>query len=222
MAAATGLDLADAQFPWLSHQPVEIGGARGHAIRVSYTGELGWELHVPVAHAHGTYQRLWQAGEPHAISDFGMLALESLRLEKAYRAWKTDLSSDYGMVEGGLGGWIKADKGDFVGREALLEQLEAGAGSGFATLVVDEPAEPPLADAVYLSTVFDGADAVGLVLSAGYGHRVQKSIALCVLEHDCLAPGTELEIGILGSRRPAVVATRPALYDPDNARLSGA
>jgi dimethylglycine dehydrogenase len=221
MAAATGLDLADAAFPWLSHQAVEIGGAHGHAIRVSYTGELGWELHLPAKHAHDGYQRLWQAGEPHQIRDFGMLALESLRLEKAYRGWKTDLSNDYTMVEGGLGGWIKADKGDFVGRESLLAQLEASAGSGFATLVVDEPTAPPLADAVYLSTVFDRVEAVGLVLSAGYGHRVEKSIALCVLDRGSPAPGTELEIEILGSRRRAVVAAHPALYDPDNTRLSG-
>jgi dimethylglycine dehydrogenase len=221
MEALCEIGFSDDAFPWLSHRPVEIGMARGHAVRVSYAGELGWELHVPVEHANAVYDLIMQAGAPHGIRDFGMLALESMRLEKGYRSWKADLTSDYTMLEGGLERWVKFDKGDFVGRAALLEQKQAGVGHDFATLVVDDASESPFGDAVYLSSVLDGDEAVGLVLSGGYGHRVGKSIALCVLKRDRAVAGTELEIEILGERRRAVVSADGALYDPKNVRLRG-
>jgi dimethylglycine dehydrogenase len=221
MEALCQADFGDEAFPWLSHRPVEIGMARGHAVRVSYAGELGWELHVPVEHASAVYDLIWQAGEPQGIRDFGMLALESMRLEKGYRSWKADLTSDYTMLEAGLERWIKFDKGEFMGREALSREQERGIAHDFATLVVDEPEAGPFGDAVYLSSVLDGDEAVGLVLSGGYGHRVRKSIALCALKRDRAQAGTELEIDILGQRRRAVVAPERALYDPENVRLKG-
>ena len=218
MAAATSLDLSNEAFPWLCHRPVEVAAAHGYAIRVSYTGELGWELHVPMAHANAVYSAVWQAGEPFGIADFGMLALESMRLEKGYRSWKSDLSSDYTMLQSGLGGWVDFTRDGFVGRDALQAEAAAGVRQGCATLVVDEPAAAPRTDAVPLSTVFDGTAPVGLVLSAGYGHRVGKSLALAVCAVEALVPGRALAIEILGQRRPATVAPHRALYDPGNER----
>ena len=219
MSSLIDLDFSNDAFPWLTHQPVDIATARGHAIRVSYTGELGWELHVPTEHGHATYLALLQAGAPYRLADFGMLALDSMRLEKGYRAWKSDLSSDYSIHESGLGGWIAAGKETFVGREALMAERQSGVENDLATLIVDEPPDTLRADAVALSTVFHGCDPVGLVLSAGYGHRVGTSIALAIGSRNRLEPGDRVEIGILGERRPARVAERRALYDPDNLRL---
>ncbi len=221
LAAVTDLDLSNDEFPWLGHRPVEIAMARGHAIRVSYTGELGWELHVPMDYAHAVYQAIWRAGVNHQIANFGMLALESMRLEKGYRAWKSDLSSDYTIIESGLGGWIASGKTGCIGYDALAAQRAGGARLGFATLIVDEPVVAPFTDAVPLSTVFDGAEPVGLVLSGGYGHRIGKSIAYTVSAIDRLVAGRRLEMGILGQRRGVIVAESRALYDPGNLRLTG-
>ena len=115
MAKATALALSNGEFPWLHHRPVEVAMARGHAIRVSYAGELGWELHVPFEHAAAVYRRVLEAGETCGIADFGMLALDSMRIEKGYRSWKSDLSSDYSMIESGLADWIDFRKDEFVG-----------------------------------------------------------------------------------------------------------
>ena len=219
MAKATALALSNGDFPWLHHRPVEVAMARGHAIRVSYAGELGWELHVPFEHAAAVYRRVFEAGETCGIADFGMLALDSMRIEKGYRSWKSDLSSDYSMIESGLAGWIDFRKDEFVGRAALLAEREAGPVRDCATLLVDEPALPGHGEAIALSTVFDGPAPVGLVLSAGYGHRVGQSLALAVCETAALEPGRALEIEILGERRAARVAPRRAVYDPENLRL---
>ena len=219
MQSITDIDLSTDGFPWLAHRPVAVAMARGHAIRVSYTGELGWEIHVPIEHAYAAYQQLWHVGAAHGLADFGMLALDSMRLEKGYRSWKTDLSSDYTMIEAGLEGWISPGKTDFVGCEALRIQHHDGARLGLATLIVDEPITAPFADAVPLSTVFDDAGPVGLVLSVGYGHRVGVSLALAVMARDRRAPHSRLEIESLGKRRGATVAPQGAVYDPAAAKL---
>lgn len=216
LATYSHQDFSNEAFPWLTHQPIELGMARGHAIRVSYVGELGWEIHVPLENAYQTYERLMDAGAEHDLRDFGMFALESMRLEKGYRAWKGDLSSDYLMTEAGLDRWIRFDKPDFIGKDALVASRDKGVETGFVTMVVDDGP----ADAVYLSTVFDGDKRVGLVLSGGYGHRTGKSIALCAVDKAYLAEGTSLEIEILGVRRPATVSAND-LYDPQNERLKG-
>ncbi len=207
-------DFSNKDFPWMSHQPVTIAMSRGHAVRVSYVGELGWELHVPMENIGPLYDLVWQAGEDLGIRDFGMYAMESLRLEKCYRAWKMDLSTDYSPLMGGLDRFIDLDKPDFIGRTPLLKEKQAGPPELFAPLLVEDGT----ADAPYLSTVWHGGERVGLVTSGGYGHRIEKSIALSHIRTDLAVPGTELEVEILGERRRAVVADGP-LYDPDNSRL---
>jgi dimethylglycine dehydrogenase len=208
-------DLSSAAFPWLSHQPVTIGMARGLAIRVSYAGELGWELHIPNEQLVGVYERLWAAGEAHGIRDFGIYALESLRLEKCYRSWKMDLSTDFTVLEGGLERFVKFDKPDFIGKAALQKEKQAGSKTGFAALLLEEGVT---AEAPYLSTIWLNGERVGLTTSGGYGYRIGRSIALANLRSDLIAEGQELEVEILGERKKATVAAEP-LYDPGNERL---
>ncbi len=213
--AVADLDF-NSRSPWLSVQPVTVGMARGLALRVSYVGELGWELHFPISQVLGVYEMLWAAGEAHGIRDFGMYAMDSLRLEKCYRSWKQDLSSDWTLFEGGLDRFVKLDKDDFPGKAALQKEKQQGVKERFVPLLLEEiDTEAP-----YLASVWQNGAAVGLVTSCGYGHRVGKSIALATVRSDLLDEGTELEIDIYGARRKAVVTSEP-IYDPENTRLRG-
>ena len=153
-------DLSNDAFPWLSHQPIVLGMARGHALRVSYAGELGWELHLPNEQLAGAYEMLMAAGEDLGLRDFGIYALESMRLEKCYRSWKLDLSTDFTMLEGGLERFVKLDKPNFIGREAILKEKQQGPKTLFAALLLEEEIT---AEAPYLSTVWKGDERVGLV-----------------------------------------------------------
>lgn len=213
--AVADLDF-DSTLPWLSVQPITLGMARGLALRVSYVGELGWELHFPISQVLGVYEMLWAAGEAHGIRDFGMYAMDSMRLEKCYRSWKQDLSTDWTLYEGGLDRFVKLDKEDFPGKAALQKEKQQGSKERFVPLLLEETDS----EAPYLASVWQNGAAVGLVTSCGYGHRIGKSIALATVRSDLSQEGTELEIDIYGVRRKAVVASEP-LYDPQNARLRG-
>ena len=140
--------------------------------------------------------------------------LESLRLEKGYRSWKQDITHEYTPFDAGLERFVKLEKGDFIGKNALLERHAKGEAERFVPLIVDTPT----ADALTCSIVFDGNTQVGIVGSGGYGHRIGKSIALAYVRKDLAAPGSRLEIEILGQRYPATVAQEP-IYDPKNERL---
>ena len=214
LSAVCANDLASGKFPWLSHQPVEIGGGRGTMIRVSYVGELGWEIHLPNEHLKAAYDLIWAAGQAHGLRHFGMYAMNSLRLEKCYRAWKADLSTDYSLLTGALERFVKLDKSDFIGQAALAAEKQAGLAERFVPLLVTAGHE----DAPYLATVWRGDERAGLVTSGGYGHRIERSIALATIRADLCVPGTAVEVEIFGVRRPAAVAEEP-LYDPANERL---
>ena len=217
LAALTPTDLSNAAFPWLSTRPVEIAYTKAIALRVNYMGELGWELHIPVEHLLSVYDLLWEAGEKFGIADFGLYAMDSLRLEKCYRSWKADLTTEYTPFMATLDRFVKLDKpAGFIGQEALRREAAAGPRERFVPLIVDAAD----ADAAAVSIVFTpkAKEPVGLVTSGGYGYRLKCSIALAYIRTDLAVPGTELEIEILGTRRRAVVGREP-LYDPDNARL---
>ncbi|WP_299392891.1 FAD-dependent oxidoreductase [Pelagibius sp.] len=214
LGPVTESDLSNGAFPWLSVQPIEVAQARGFAIRVNYVGELGWELHLPIETVAPVYDLLWQAGEAHGIRDFGMYAMDSLRLEKGYMAWKQDLASEYSPLMGALDRFVKLDKAQFVGREALLKEKQAGPRERFVPLLV----EAKDADAPFCATVWKGERRVGLVTSGGYGHRIEKSIALAYVQTDLAKEGEALEVEIYGERCPARVGVSP-LFDPKNERL---
>jgi len=215
LARVADADVSNASFPWLSARALRIGGAELLALRVSYVGELGYELHVAMEHLAAVHARLVEAGRGLGLRPFGLYAVESLRLEKCYRSWKADLTAEYTPLAASLGRFVRLDKAaDFIGREALRKAAAAGVPERFVPLLV----EARDADAAPVSIVYHGGRAVGLVTSGGYGYRLRQSIALAYVRTDLTAPGTQLEVEILGERRPAVVGREP-LYDPENLRL---
>ena len=206
---------ADLALPWLTWQETRIAGATVLLIRVSYAGALGWEIHSDVADTPAVYDALLEAGQRHGLRPFGMFALNSLRLEKGYRAWKADLSTDYTILEGGLERFVKWDKDSFRGKPALENQRQQGVAKRFATMTVEAGAY----DAPYMSTIWKDDAMVGETTSGGWGHRIGKSIALGVVRRDCAEPGTRLEIEMYGRRYPATVQPDQPLFDPENLSL---
>ncbi|MEO0429313.1 MAG: FAD-dependent oxidoreductase [Pseudomonadota bacterium] len=202
----------DLTLPWLSHQTATVAGCSAILARVSFAGELGWEIHAKF----DEIPAIWDAVTAGGARPFGMFALNSLRMEKGYRAWKGDLSTDYTLLEGGLDRFIRFNKEqDFPGRAALLAEKQRGPSKRFATMLVEANG----CDAPYMSNVWRGMDRVGEVTSSGWGYRVESSIALAMLTPEAAAPGTALEVEIYGERRPAVVQGDGPLWDPDNARI---
>jgi dimethylglycine dehydrogenase len=203
---------ADLSMGWLTHQHCTVAGKPAFLIRVSFTGELGWEIHAANADMPAIYDAIIAAG----AKPFGMYALNSLRIEKGYRAWKGDLSTDYTMLEGGLDRFIKFDKPeDFTGKAALLAEKQRGRARAFATMLVEAGA----ADAPYMSTIWHNGEVVGETTSGAWGYRVGSSVALGMLRADLAAPGTELTVEIYGEQCRAVVQPDQPLWDPENERL---
>ena len=208
----SGLTDADLQQGWLTHQWATVAGQKVFLIRVSFAGELGWEIHAENAAVPIIYDAVVCAG----AKPFGMYALNSLRIEKGYRAWKGDLSSDYSLLEGGLERFVKLDKPqNFSGKAAILNEKQQGRKKAFASLIIDAGD----CDAPYMSTLWQGDELVGQTTSGAWGYRVEASVALAMLRPDLTHPGTELEVEIFGERRRAVVQPDKPLWDPENERL---
>ncbi|MEM7067244.1 MAG: FAD-dependent oxidoreductase [Pseudomonadota bacterium] len=207
---------ADLSLGWLTHQSAKIGDTDVQLVRVSFAGELGWEIHTKAADTATVYDTVMQAGEKHGLKPFGMYALDSLRLEKGYRTWKGDLSTDYSMLQGGLERFVKLDKPqDFPGKAAILNEKQQGVTKKFVTLIV----EAGECDAPYMSTLWNGDEVIGETTSGGWGHRIDKSIALGMARADLSEPGTELEVEIYGERFKATVQEDQPLWDPQNERI---
>ncbi len=215
LSKITRTDLSNRAFPWLSVQNMEVGFTPNIlAMRVNYVGELGWELHVPMVSLAAVYEQVMAAGEEFGVADFGLYAMDSMRLEKCYRAWKVDLIHEYTPFEVSLDRFVAMDKGPFLGREALQKQLDDGIPQRFVPLII----ETDVAEAPYCSPVYDGHDIVGVTSSGGYGYTLKANIALSFVKPQYAEEGTRLEVSILGQRYPATVATEP-LYDPQNKKL---
>ncbi|MEM6897498.1 MAG: FAD-dependent oxidoreductase, partial [Pseudomonadota bacterium] len=203
---------ADLTLPWLSIQKTQALGREVLLARVSFAGELGWEIHSPNANIPPIYDAVLAAG----ATPFGMYALNSLRIEKGYRAWKGDLSTDYSLLEGGLGRFIKFDKPqEFPGKAALLNEKQQGSKKQFVTLKVEANGH----DAPYMATLWNGDEIVGETTSGAWGYRVGHSVALGMLRTDLAKEGTELEIDIYGDKCRAIVQPDGPLWDPQNERL---
>ncbi|WP_425596013.1 GcvT family protein [Roseibium album] len=203
---------ADLGLGWLTHQQTTVAGKPAMLVRVSFAGELGWEVHADMENISTIYDAILAGG----ARPFGMYALNALRLEKGYRAWKGDLSTDYTLFESGLGRFVKLDKPqDFPGKQALQIEKQQGPAKGFVTLTVDAGD----LDAPYMSSIWKGDEIVGEVTSCGWGYRVNTCIALGVVRSGLDAPGTDLEVEIYGQRYKAVVQPDQPLWDPENERL---
>ena len=216
LRALTDADLSNEAFPFFRAREIEVGAVPVLALRLSYVGELGYELHHPLEYQRRLYELLLEAGEPLGLVDFGYRALDSMRLEKGYRLWGADLSPIYTPLEAGLERFVRFDKGDFVGREALLRQQEEGPRRRLCCLTVETLDADPHGH----EPVLAGGGPIGYVSSGGYGHAVERSIALAYLPVAYAEPDTPLEVEVLGERRPATVVAEP-LYDPKNERLLG-
>ncbi|WP_281995413.1 GcvT family protein [Ruegeria faecimaris] len=207
-----GLSDADLSSGWLTHQSATVAGQPAFLIRVSFAGELGWEVHALNDHMPAIYGAILDAG----AKPFGMYALNSLRIEKGYRAWKGDLSTDYSLLEGGLERFVKLDKPqDFPGKAAILNEKQQGVKKAFATMLVDAGD----ADAPYMSCIWHNGEIVGETTSGAWGYRVGQSVALGMIRPELAVTGTELEVEIFGEKRRAVVQDDKPLWDPENERL---
>ena len=204
-------DWSSAAFPWLRCRQMFIGHAEVTAMSVSFSGELAYELHVPNEQLYLVWQTLNEAGKDFNLGYFGLYATESMRLEKGYLHWKADLIYEHNPFEARLDRFVRPDKDDFIGKQALLEQIERGPRKLLVSMTVD----CDVAGAHGGDPVFAGIEQVGSVTSGGYGHRVAKNIAYAYVNPEAAEVGTRLSLGILGDKYAAVVVD-PVLYDPQN------
>ena len=216
LARLTDTPLDNASFPWLTSQVIEAGYATDvYALRVNFIGELGWELHFPIEYAHSLFDAIFKAGAEFGIGMAGMRAMESMRLEKSYRMWGTDLSIEYSPYEAGLDRFVRMNKGEFIGRAALERQVAAGIPNRFVTLEVHDVGD---ADPLGNEPLYAGGQLVGRATAGYYGHVLGKSLALGYVKTAQAEIGNALEIEILGQRRRATVLVESPL-DPDNHKL---
>jgi dimethylglycine dehydrogenase len=207
-------DLSKQAMPWMSAAEIDIAGCRATALRLSYVGELGWELHLAPDDLPRVYHAICEAGKAHGITDFGSWALNSMRLEKAYHGWGADFGSEYTLFDAGLENFIDFDKATFTGREAVLQQREREPDWRFVRLAVDcADADPMAGDPI----LYHGK-CVGYVTSGGTGFRLGQCLALGYIENGVERAAQDFEIEILG--RPCRAGLRDAaFYDPGNQRL---
>jgi dimethylglycine dehydrogenase len=215
-AAAPRMDWSAAAFPWLSVRRAMIGHAEAVAISVSFSGELAWELHVPSEQAHAAYLAMTEAGAEHGMTHFGLYATESMRIEKGYSGWKSDLITEYDPFESGLERFVTLDKPVFPGKAALEAKRGTPRRRQFVTLRIDSDMAPAHAG----DSVLAEDQVVGTVTSAAWGHRVDESLAMAFVDSDKAVHGMTLDALVLGKRLPATIVT-PCRYDPGNKRVRG-
>ena len=200
---------ANLTLPWLSLQNAKIENKQILLARVSYAGELGWEIHAKNEDMSLIYEKVLSEG----ATPFGMFALDSLRVEKGYRAWKGDLSTDYSLLESGLERFIKFDKKEvFPGKQSLLSEKQRGSVKKFVSMIIKDN----VCDAPYMSTIWHDGKIIGEVTSGAYGHRVNASIALGMVKTDLAISGQTVSVDIFGNDFPAIIQNSGPLWDPNN------
>jgi glycine cleavage system aminomethyltransferase T/glycine/D-amino acid oxidase-like deaminating enzyme len=215
LAPLTTSDLSNDAFPYLTAREIHLGSVPVLALRVTYVGELGWELYAPTEYGRGLWAALWEAGAPRGMLAGGYRAIDALRLEKGYRAWAADITPEESPDEAGLGFAVRAEKGtDFVGRAALLARRAEGRNRRLACLVLDDPRSVTLGNE---PVRVDGA-IVGRVTSGGYGYAVGRSIAYAYLPPELGSVGRRTEIDVFGEWVGAEVVREP-LWDPNGERI---
>lgn len=197
--------------PWLSVGPLTIAQIPVRALRVSYVGELGWELHLPVAQAGAVFDALEAAGQCHGIGYYGAYAANAMRLEKGYVAWGSDLTTERLPLHTGLARFVQTEGRQFTGRDALVERAATE-----AWCIVLLEIEADLVDPFYAHPVEQDGDVIGVITSAGYGHRTQRALAQALLRGP--VPAGALQVRVLGKLRHARVLTEPP-YDPENRKM---
>jgi len=216
LARVTREDVSNEALPFLAAREMEVGLVPARVCRVTYTGDLGYEIYVHRDHQIALYHALTDAGEDLGLRPFGMRAMLSLRLEKSFGAWGRDYRPDYTPAETGLDRFIAFKRGDFIGRDAALAERERGPRRRLVTFVVDAADADPWGD----EPLYKDGEVVGFVTSGGYAHYVEKSVALGLVPPETVADGERFEVEILGERRPATLVTEP-LLDPGGERMRG-
>ena len=214
VTAASSDDFSNEAFPYRGARHVTIGGVAVLAVRLSYVGELGWELYVPWDQGADLWDALWEAGRPHGMIAAGTAAFTSMRIEKGYRLWGTDIHTEYNPYEAGLGFAVRLNKGDFTGRDALVEARKAGLRRKLCCMTLDDPAAVVMGS----EPVMAGGRVLGFVTSADYGYSVATGIAYAYLPVEYSDPGTRVDILYFNERYAARVVEEP-LYDPEGARM---
>ncbi len=214
VAAVSNDDFSNEAFPYRAARHVMIGGVPVLAVRLSYVGELGWELYVANDRGAGLWDALWEAGRPHGLIAAGTAAFTSMRIEKGYRLWGTDIHTEYNPYEAGLGFAVRLEEGDFTGRDALMKARKAGLRRKLCCMTLDDPA----AVVMGAEPVMAEERALGFVTSADYGYSVGTGIAYAYLPVEYSEPGTKLDILYFNERYAATVVEEP-LYDPKGARM---
>lgn len=212
LSRLTDDDLGNDAFRWLRGREIRIAGVPVRALRVSYVGELGWELHPLVGSMPALYDAIWEAGHRFGIANYGLYAVNSMRMEKAYKAWSAELTNELNMLEADMPRFIHFNKPDFVGKAATL----ASPPRPLKIVYIEVAATDT--DARGGEPVLDGDRSIGVVTSGAYGHRVKKSLAFACVPLEFTAPHSRFDVLIQGERRAATVL-RTAAFDPDNARM---
>jgi glycine cleavage system T protein len=208
-------DLSNQAFPYLTAMPIAIGTVPCLALRVTYVGELGWELYCATEYGVGLWDTLWAAGRPHGMVAGGYRAIDSMRLEKGYRVWSTDITPEDNPYEAGLGFAVRLGKGaDFIGKEALVVARSAGVTRRLRPLLLRDSRAVALGG----EPVRIDGQLAGRVTSGGTGYTIDRSIAYAYLPAAQAAVGTVAEVQVFGRWVPAEVAAEP-LYDPTGARI---
>ena len=212
MGAVCEQDVSNQAFPYFSAQKLTIETVPALAFRISYVGELGWEIYTPSEYGPRLWDVLWEAGQAHGIIAGGMGAFDSLRLEKGYRALGTDIHVDYNPFEAGLGWAVRLDQDEFKGRAALLAIKETGISRKLCCLVLEK------GTILGKEPVFKDGKAIGYVTSSNFAYSIGKQIAYGYLPIEYSEKGTQVEIEYFGKRLSATVSDDPQ-YDPKMEKL---
>jgi dimethylglycine dehydrogenase len=208
-------DFTNEAFPWLSSKWIDVGHAPSLASRVNYVGELGWELHHPIEYQNHVFDALMEAGGDLGLKPFGIRAMDSMRMEKSYRMVGTELSIEYSAFESHLERFVHPNKGDFIGRDNLVEWQQKGFKNSLVTMEILDVDD---ADVLGGNPIYHKGKMVGRATSGNYGFRLGKSLALGMVPPKLDAVGTEFEVDILGKNYKAVIVEESP-FDPDNERL---
>jgi len=215
LAGLTHQDISNAALPFLGCQTIDVGLIRARVARLSVCGELGYEINCTAAEHIALRQTLLRAGADYGIREFGFYAMNSLRLEKSFGIWSAEFRQEYTPRETGMDRWIDWQKPAFTGREAALRERDAGLP---AKILVTLEVDADDADSSGYEPVWRGDQRVGFVTSGGYGHHMQKSLAMALVSPDCAEFGTELGVHVVGVLRPArVISASP--YDPTGSAM---
>jgi dimethylglycine dehydrogenase len=214
LAALTNADVSAAALPFMACASMDVGKTSAVVARLSLTGELGYEINVPVLQQRTLWRALLEAGTPLGMKPIGMRAQDSLRLEKGYGVWSLEFSTSVTPAMSGLDRFVAPDKGDFIGRAAFMAEQRSMPPQRLVLLEIDSPDS----DATGYEPVYRDGRRIGYITSGAYGHHVRRSLALAYVDSESCNTQDALSVSIVGVARTARILTAPP-YDPDGTRL---